>query len=68
VNCPNCGHALSAVTLPFTAPWKCHCLGPIGWWNATLTTEAAAAWRPHYRDWGALTSTVLVAIAAEQYP
>jgi transposase-like protein len=50
--CPICGGTLTAVKLNGrSAPWLCPPCHR-GFWNAELTPEAHAAWRPAHRDHG----------------
>jgi hypothetical protein len=51
-DCPSCGGALSSVEGDAqTAPWGCYPCG-LGFWNAELTDEARANYRPEFMDYG----------------
>jgi hypothetical protein len=68
MTCPNCGGALTGPafvnlqTPPYTCA-RCH----LGWWVAELTTDARAAWRPRFRDfgYGPVAQAIAEAVAAE---
>lgn len=50
--CPHCDEPLEAIEgHPDWAPWVCRGCHH-GYWNAELTDEARAMYRPEYRDWG----------------
>lgn len=63
--CPHCGNELTPIALgPDTAPWLCAGCHR-GYFNAELTSEARARYRPAARDYGTGKGKVAIRQAVE---